>query len=75
MKLGSFTSGWHYEAKKVQKSVMHLRSCCFAYLNVHFFAILVALLSHCFTQNNIPQNSGSEQLGIKQQFSFRRWQC
>ena len=31
--------------------------------------------SHCFTQNNIPQNSGSEQLGIKQQFSFRRWQC
>ena len=45
MKLGSFTSGWHYEAKKVQKSVMHLRSCCFAYLNVHFFAILVAVLT------------------------------
>ena len=66
--------------KKVQKkSVMHLQGCCFAYLNVLLFCRSCCCPhSHCLKlpiNSNIPENSGSEQLGIKQQFSFRRWQC
>ena len=66
--------------KKVQKkSVMHLQGCCFAYLNVLLFCRSCCCPhGHCLMlpiNSNIPQNSGSEQLGIKQQFSFRRWQC
>ena len=31
--------------RNVQKSVMHLQSCCFAYLNLLLFAVLIAILN------------------------------
>ena len=34
---------WNYRLRNVQKSVMHMQSCCFANLTYHIFAVLVAV--------------------------------
>ena len=45
MKLGIFTVVVELTAKNVQKSVMHVQSCCFALSSYCFFDFLVAAAS------------------------------
>ena len=42
MKLGSFTSYVQWRQRNLQKSVMHVKSCCFTNLTL-FFAVPVAV--------------------------------
>ena len=42
--------------RNVQKSVMHLQSCCFALLNLFFFYVLVTIAS---SDRKVPNNANA----------------